>query len=641
MKKLIVAEKPSVGRDIARVLGINQRGQGYLYGEEYVVTWAVGHLVSLCEPGEVNPQWQKWNMADLPMLPRNIPLKALPGTKEQYAVVKKLMCSSRISSIICATDSAREGELIFRYIYQLAGCKKPVERLWISSMTDDAIRQGFASLRPAAHYDALYESARCRSVADWLVGMNASRAFSLRYNAHLSIGRVQTPTLNLIVRRDLEIENFVPKDYWEVKANFGDYTGLWFSPNAQEDEEERPEGEGRAQSQSKATRIDARETAERIRTEVQGADAVVEESRRTRKRVPPPQLFDLTTLQREANQKFGYSADRTLKIAQALYERHKLLTYPRTDSRYLPHDMRPKVQKILQKLPEPYAKFVSAAEMNLEMKDKRFYDDKKISDHHAIVPTEKLPNLAGLTPEEKNVYDMVARRLIAAHYPKYEYNAARIVTRAGAHRFRTTGSEPVIEGWRALYRSEKGERSEPALPALKSGAKRKVESAEILSGKTQPPSAHTDASILKMMENAGREIEDEALREQMKDSGLGTPATRAAIIERLIQVGYARRAGKALVSTPKGRKLISVVPEQISSAVTTGKWERALSAMAGYDDPNLRGAKSARFLDGIDKFSIFLVDAARAARADVFFDEEPPARKRASAGKKQKISQRK
>ena len=610
MKKLIVAEKPSVAKDIARVLGAKSRGDGYLYGEEYVITWAIGHLVSLCEPGEVNEKWQKWNMYDLPMLPSSIPLKALPATVKQYNIVCKLMNSEKIDSVICATDSAREGELIFRYIYELAGCKKPVERLWISSMTDAAIRQGFNSLKPSSCYDALYESARCRSIADWLVGMNASRAFSLRYNAHLSIGRVQTPTLNLIVKRDIEIENFVPQDYWEVKANFGDYEGLWVNP------------------ENKETRASSKELAEKVKAETLKQEATVLESEAEIKRMPPPQLFDLTTLQREANKKYGYSADKTLKIAQALYERHKLLTYPRTDSRYLSDDMQPKVQKTLQKLPEPYAEFVSSPDMNLRMHTKRFYDNSKISDHHAIVPTEKLPNLASLSLEEKNIYDMVVRRLIAAHYPAYEYEAAKIITEVSGHHFKSTGSAPVKEGWKALYRSDKPEKGDVLLPHLETGAKRRVEKVNIKANKTKPPQPHNDASILKMMENAGRDIEDETLREQMKDSGLGTPATRAAIIERLIQVGYARRSGKHLVSTEKGRKLISVVPEQISSAVTTGKWEKALSAMAGFDDVELRGAKSARFLDGINKFSIFLVDAARAASPTVRFENEFPKKKR-------------
>ena len=618
MKKLIVAEKPSVGKDIARVLGVKNKGEGYLYGEEYVVTWALGHLVSLCEPGEVNPQWQKWNMNDLPMLPADIPLKALPATMDQYRTVAKLLTSPKIDSVICATDSAREGELIFRYIYQLCGCTKPVERLWISSMTDAAIRKGFEELKPASCYDALYESARCRSVADWLVGMNASRAYSLRYNAHLSIGRVQTPTLNLIVKRDLEIENFVPQDYWEIRANFGDYEGLWVNP------------------ETKETRAPTQELADRVKAECKkGTPAVVSESEAEIKRMPPPQLFDLTTLQREANRKFGYSADKTLKLAQALYEKHKLLTYPRTDSRYLSDDMAPKVRATLQKLPEPYAAYISAPEMNLSMHTKRFYDNTKISDHHAIVPTEKLPRLESLTVDERNIYDMVARRLIAAHYPNYEYEAAKILTKVGAHTFKSTGSAPVKEGWRALYRGEKAEKGEVLLPKLRPGEARTVEKISSKACKTKPPQPHNDASILKMMENAGRDIEDETLREQMKDSGLGTPATRAAIIERLIQVGYARRSGKNLVSTEKGRKLISVVPEQISSAVTTGKWEKALSAMAGFDDVELRQAKSARFLDGINKFSIFLVDAARSASPAVRFENEfkPKARKAAAPRK--------
>ena len=616
MKKLIVAEKPSVGKDIARVLGVKNKGEGYLYGEDYVVTWALGHLVSLCEPGEVNPQWQKWNMNDLPMLPADIPLKALPATMDQYKTVAKLLTSPKIDSVICATDSAREGELIFRYIYQLCGCTKPVERLWISSMTDAAIRKGFEELKPASCYDALYESARCRSVADWLVGMNASRAYSLRYNAHLSIGRVQTPTLNLIVKRDLEIENFVPQDYWEIRANFGDYEGLWVNP------------------ETKETRAPTQELADRVKAECKkGTSAQVAESEAEIKRMPPPQLFDLTTLQREANRKYGYSADKTLKLAQALYERHKLLTYPRTDSRYLPDDMGPKVQKTLQKLPEPYAAFVSAPEMNAGMHTRRFYDNSKISDHHAIVPTEKVPNLSSLAADEKNIYDMVVRRLIAAHYPAYEYEAAKIVTRVDGHRFKSTGSAPVAEGWKTLYRSDKPEKGEVLLPRLEKGATRRVEKVSIKANKTKPPQPHTDASILKMMENAGRDIEDEALREQMKDSGLGTPATRAAIIERLIQVGYARRSGKSLISTEKGRKLIAVVPEQISSAATTGKWEKALSAMAGFSDPELRSAKSARFLDGINKFSIFLVDAARSASPSVRFENEFPQKKKRAARK--------
>ena len=622
MKKLIVAEKPSVAKDIARVLGVKNRADGYLYGDDYVITWAIGHLVSLCEPGECNPAWMKWNMADLPMLPIEIPLKVLPATESQYKIVAKLMNSGKISSIICATDSAREGELIFRYIYRKAECNKPVERLWISSMTDAAIQKGFETLKSASCYDALYESARCRSIADWMVGMNASRAFSLKYNAHLSIGRVQTPTLNLIVKRDLEIENFVPQDYWEIKANFGDYEGLWINPEAKEEASDKSDKNDKNEKSRSDTRAFSKEQAERVKAEVNKQPAEVLQSTAEIKRMPPPQLFDLTSLQREANKKHSYSADKTLKLAQALYEKHKLLTYPRTDSRYLSDDMAGKIRKTLEKLPQPYAGFVSAPEMNLSMHSRRFYDNSKISDHHAIVPTEKAPNLAALAPDERNIYDMVVRRLIAAHYPNYEYEASRIITGVNGHRFKSTGNAPIHEGWKALYRGDKPEKGETLLPKLQAGDARTVEKVNIKANKTKPPQPHNDASILNMMENAGRDIEDESLREQMKDSGLGTPATRAAIIERLIQVGYAKRSGKNLVSTLKGRQLISVVPEQISSAVTTGKWEKALSAMAGFEDVDLRNAKSARFLDGINKFSIFLVDSAKHASAAVRFEDD-------------------
>jgi DNA topoisomerase-3 len=621
MRKLVVAEKPSVARDIARVLGVKRRGEGCLEGDEYVVTWAIGHLVSLCEPDEIEERYKKWSMDYLPILPENIPLKVLPKTKSQFSVVKKLMNSKDTASVICATDSAREGELIFRYIYRMAGCKKPVERLWISSMTDQAIRQGFAQLRPDSDYDALYESARCRSEADWLVGMNASRAFSLCYNAHLSVGRVQTPTLSLIVKRDREIAEFVPRDYWELKADFGDYSGLWMDP------------------ETKELRSFDKEALEEVRKQVARREAVVTSSQREKKSVPPPQLFDLTSLQREANRRFGFSADKTLKLAQALYETHKLVTYPRTDSRYLPDDMAPKIRAALGGLPEPYAGFVAAPEMNRAMHSRRFYDNGKISDHHAIVPTDKRPNLSGLSADEAKLYDLIVRRLIAAHYPSYEYESAAVLTQCGGHTFKSTGSMPLKEGWKALFRDEKGgdAEKEPPLPRLAEGDARRVEKTSIKACRTKPPAPHTDASILSMMENAGRDLEDEALREQMKSSGLGTPATRAATIERLIMMGYAQRRGRTIVSTEKGRQLIAIAPEQIASAVTTGKWEKALSDMAAINDGEARRQKSERFMQGIRRFSAFLVDAAKEGPRDVRFAQDKPkyVKRRASAAKKQ------
>jgi len=608
MKKLIVAEKPSVARDIARVLGLRGGQEGYIEGEDYIVTWALGHLVTLCEPDEMDESYKKWRWADLPLLPDEIPLKVLPKTRSQYSVVKKLMNSKEFSSIICATDSAREGELIFRYIYQMAKCKKSVERLWISSMTDQAIRQGFANLKPASAYDSLYVSARCRSEADWIVGMNASRAFSLKYNANLPIGRVQTPTLSMLVARDKEIAEFVPQDYWEVRADFGDYEGVYVDP------------------ESKDTKLFDQEKAKNIRAKVAGKTGTITENQREIKKMPPPQLFDLTTLQREANRKFGYPADKTLKIAQSLYETRKLLTYPRTDSRYLSNDMPKKIADTLQRLPEPYAAMVKAPEFRPGVVTKRYYDDSKVSDHHAIVPTEKTANLASLPLDERNIYDMVVRRLISIHYPDYEYESAKIITNVEGCDFKSTGSTPVIEGWRALYRDEKQQKSEATLPKVAIGDTRRVNRASVKAQKTKPPQPHTDASLLGLMENAGAKLDDPELRERMKSAGLGTPATRAAIIERLIKAGYAKRSGKTIVSTEKGRQLIAVTPEQISSPATTGKWEKALYDMANNPDPAGRDAKSQRFMSGIRKFAIFLVEAAQSADRTVQF-ERPPQKK--------------
>ena len=529
----------------------------------------------------------------------------LPKTRSQYSTVKKLMNSKEVSSIICATDSAREGELIFRYIYQMAKCKKSVERLWISSMTDQAIKQGFAALKPASHYDSLYVSARCRSEADWIVGMNASRAFSLVYNANLPIGRVQTPTLSMLVARDKEIAEFVPQDYWEVRADFGDYDGVYVDP------------------ESKDTKLFDQEKAKAIRAKVAGKTGTVTENTREIKKTPPPQLFDLTTLQREANRKFGYPADKTLKLAQSLYETRKLLTYPRTDSRYLSNDMPKKIADTLQRLPEPYASMIRAAEFRPGVVTKRYYDDSKVSDHHAIVPTEKTANLASLPVDERNIYDMVARRLIAIHYPDYEYESAKLITRVEDCDFRSAGSTPIVEGWRALYHDEKQQKQEATLPKLEIGETRRVNRASVKAQKTKPPVPHTDASLLGLMENAGAKLDDPELRERMKSAGLGTPATRAAIIERLIKAGYAKRTGKNIVSTEKGQRLIAVTPEQISSPATTGKWEKALYDMANNPDPETRSAKSERFMNGIRKFAIFLVEAAQSADRTVQFERPP------------------
>ncbi len=609
---LIVAEKPSVARDIARVVGARNKEEGAFTGGGYVVTWALGHLVALSDPDEIDPKYKKWRAEDLPILPDEIPTKVLPKTRAQFSTIKKWMKSDSIRQIICATDSGREGELIFRLIYEQAGCKKPFTRLWISSMTDQAIRDGMSRLAPSASYDALYRSARCRAEADWLVGMNASRAFTLRYNALLSVGRVQTPTLKLIVQRDQEIASFDPKPYWEIRADFGDYEGLWVDP------------------ETKELRTFDELTAKRVKSETTGKTGVVAEAKRELKRTPPPLLYDLTSLQRDANRLLGLPAAKTLKLAQSLYEQYKLLTYPRTDSRYLPRDMIAGAKRAMAALPEQYQGFVAGA-LDKPKSFGRVFNDERVTDHHAIIPTGAKADLSRLPELERKLFDMVARRLIAVYYPDYEYESAELITKVGVHSFKTSGSTPKAEGWRALYRDAPEEKEEPPVPDIAPGDTRPVKGVSVKQQKTKPPAPHTDASLLAMMEHAGKLIDDEELRERMKAGGLGTPATRAAIIERLIEVGYIARKGRTLVATEKGKTLIAVAPEEIASPETTGRWEKALYDIAGQPDKEKNAALTARFMDGIRRYGAFLTEAA--ARAPEAHFEREPAKGRRGAGK--------
>ncbi|MBE5777224.1 MAG: DNA topoisomerase III [Clostridiales bacterium] len=588
--KLVVAEKPSVGRDIARVLDCRERGEGFVKNDQYVITWAVGHLVSLCEPDEMDENYKKWRMETLPMLPEHIPTKVLPKTKKQFTVIKKWLNDKSIDSVICATDAGREGELIFRLIYEQAGCKKPVERLWISSMTDEAIREGFDTLKPSSEYEGLYRSAKCRSVADWLVGMNASRAFTLRFNVLLSIGRVQTPTLAILVRRYHEIADFKPEEYYTLTCSFGDYQGTWFDEKVKEEK--------------LASRIKTRAAADAVAQRVKGRDGRVESISREEKRELAPQLYDLTSLQRDANSKLGFTADKTLKITQELYEKWKAVTYPRTDSRYLPMDMLPRVKQTLTKLPMEYQEAVK----NIPWKDgklpfsKRVFDNAKVSDHHAIIPTPQTAPVDKLPADARKIYDLIARRTVAAFYPPMVYEAVKIVTQVDMDKFKTTGRIIKDLGWKQVYG---GEKADEVLPELAENDLRKVQKTSVKKEATKPPAPHTDASLLAAMENAGRELKDEELREQMKGSGLGTPATRAAIIERLVQVGYAMRKGRAIHATEKGVRLIAIAPDEVASPETTGRWELALHEIA----ENRRD--TVRFMEGIRRLSAFLVEYAK------------------------------
>lgn len=638
-KVLVIAEKPSVGRDIARVLGCREKGDGLLAGSNYIVSWAVGHLAALCNPEDYNPAWKKWSMETLPIMPEQMQLQAVVSGRAQLAVLKKLLRSPEVESLICATDSGREGELIFRYIYQLCGCRKPFRRLWVSSMTDEALREGFASLRPGADYDNLFASARCRSEADWLVGINASRAYTLKYNTLLSIGRVQTPTLAIIVARAQEIAAFVPEEYWELRADFAladgqTYWGVWQDK----------------QGKTRLVGPQAAEQAKALQAAVKGRPAQVLQVGREEKSQPPPLLYDLTELQRDCNRRYGYSAQKTLDIAQSLYERRKLLTYPRTDSRYLSDDLAPHLASRVQRL-AGLTQFSDLAAPLLGQPlplSKRIIDNSKISDHHAIIPTEGNLRLEGLTPDELRVFRLVALRFLAVFYPPYRYAVTKVLTQVQTEAnpqgelFASRGQEVLQAGWQAVYQQlqaweaaetppkktatakKSAKEDDQQLPSLQEGQPAQVLAVKSSRKKTQPPKPYTEAGLLSAMENAGRFVEDEALREQLKENGLGTPATRAAIIERLLKVGYIRRQGKNLLPTEKGERLMEVVPPELKSPETTGKWERGLSAIAG-------GRMTDEvFMASIRRYVQYLVHDCRTSNRFVRFPEEP--RRYKSAG---------
>jgi len=602
MKTLVVAEKPSVGRDIARVLKCNGKGDGFLFSDEYIVSWAIGHLVALCDPEDYDKNLKKWNVDTLPIIPQNIKTKAIPDTKKQLNVLKKLMNDKDVSEIVCATDSGREGELIFRYIYDIVKCKKSFKRLWISSMTDSAIKDGFANLKDGSEYDNLYMSAKCRSEADWLVGINASRAFTLKYNALLSIGRVQTPTLAVLVQRQKEINEFVPRTYWEVIGIFDGYKSTWIDVKEND------------------SKIFDKEKALQIVQEVVGKQGVVASVENKKNKQLPPLLYDLTELQRDCNRKFSFSAKQTLSVAQDLYEKRKLITYPRTDSRYLSDDMIPKIKSTLSKinLVEEYKAF-SDYILGLEKLPlgKRIIDNSKITDHHAIIPTDVKININALSDIEFKVYDLIVRRFMAVFYPQYVYNTTKIITAVDLHNFITKGTTVVEKGWTALnIQGKNDKKDDDILPDVKKGDVVTNESADAVEKQTLPPKMYNEATLLSAMENAGRFVEDETLKEQLKESGLGTPATRAAIIERLLKVGYVRRNGKSLVPTDKGMKLIEVVPPELKSPETTGKWEKGLSSVSKGKMDNKR------FMGSILRYVSYIVEQSKVSPQKVIFPAE-------------------
>jgi len=599
VKTLVIAEKPSVARDLADALpGKFENHDSYLESDDTVITFAVGHLVELINPEEYDERFKKWRMADLPILPEEFRLHARDKKAEkQLKVIHKLLKRDDVTRIVNACDAGREGELIFAYIYETSGVDKPVERLWISSMTKQAIREGFEKLRPGEQLRPLEAAARSRSEADWLVGMNATRAATIRGRAWVggvvSLGRVQTPTLALMVKREREIQAFVPEPYWLVHAQFDPrYDGLWF------------EGE--------ETRLKDGKRADEIAAKASGADGLVESVERKEQSERAPLLYDLTSLQRDANRRYGFSARRTLSAAQSLYEDKKAITYPRTSSRWLSGDLVSQLKPTAATL-EPIPDYAEAARYVLGLQQLplgRVVNDSKVSDHHAIIPTDVEHELDRFSPDERRVFDLVARRFLSVFHPPARYARTTIVTLVEEERFRSRGKITLEAGWRGVYglesdedkkarqQEEDSEDESAELPPLEQGQSVKCVVAEVEAKETKPPPRYTEATLLSAMETAGKLIDDEELREAMKESGLGTPATRAETIETLIRREYIERAGKDLTPTPKGLQVITMLEEHpLTSPELTGDWEKRLTDIEhGTDD---RG----KFIKDIEEFT--------------------------------------
>jgi DNA topoisomerase-3 len=592
-KTLVIAEKPSVGTDLARVLkGPFKKGEGVLEGPEHVITWAVGHLVQLAEPDEYDAKFKRWRMEDLPIVPDRFKLVVRDErSRKQMSVVTKQIGRDDIDEVVNACDAGREGELIFAYLYEKAKGKKPVNRLWLKSMTSAAMKEAFTALRPSDEFARLEQAARSRSEADWIVGMNATRAATIRlrssFDGAVSLGRVQTPTLALIARREEEIKAFVPEPYWLVDAAF--------------EADGSRDYEGRYHAGAKP-RIATEDEATAIVAACEGKPARITKLDKKEQREKAPMLYDLTTLQREANNRYGFSAKRTLGAAQRCYEEHKALTYPRTNSRYLPSDMVAEIKPIAELVgsqPEyrAGAEYVTGLDL---LPLARVVNDEKVTDHHAIIPTRSEHNLEKMSSDDRRIYDMVTRRFLAVFHPEAVFENTRVETTIGegedGHVFRTRGKLLIVPGWRGVYdevaaadaRPPKGEEDEGAdqqLPKLE--ADEIVETKRIASERkeTKPPRRYSDASLLGAMETAGKLVEDEELREAMKESGIGTPATRAAIIERLITVGYVERDARALVATEKGLNVVRLLDaHMLTSPELTGSWEHRLGKIERGED---------------------------------------------------------
>ena len=602
MKHLVIAEKPSVGRDIARVLHCNKKTNTYIEGKDYIVTWALGHLVTLADSEQYDEQYKTWNMDTLPMLPEHWKLVVIKQTGRQFHAVKELIFRKDVSDIIIATDAGREGELVARWILDKAGNQKPLKRLWISSVTDKAIREGFQNLRPGKSYEPLYRAAVARAQSDWVVGINATRALTCKYNAQLSCGRVQTPTLAMIAAREEEIRTFKPVPYYGLKAAVGGITFTWTDARS-----------GSSRSFDK-DRIQAIKQAS-------APSLLVTDVRKKLKKTFAPALYDLTALQREANQKFGFSAKQTLNIMQRLYENHKVLTYPRTDSRYLTTDIVPTLKERLKACAVgPYSKIAGRLSMQKLQANKSFVNDSKVSDHHAIIPTEQFVQLDHMSNEERKIYDLVVRRFLAVLSPACEYEETSISGTIGEERFSAKGNFIKSAGWREVYESgytdgededeEQTTFSQISLPDVQKGETLPVTALTITEGKTKPPACFTEGTLIAAMENPVKYLkhkDKDVVKTLGETGGLGTVATRADIIEKLFNSFLMEKKGNEIHITSKGKQLLSLVPSDLKSPELTASWEMRLQAIA-------KGKESDKaFMKEIEHYTKALIQEIKSA----------------------------
>ena len=606
-KVLVLAEKPSVGRDIAKVLKSNQNKGSYIEGNKYVITWALGHLVGLQDPEGYDEKYKTWSMETLPMLPKYMKLTVLKKTSKQFYEVKKLLNRNDIEEIVIATDAGREGELVARWIIEKAGVKKPINRLWISSQTDKAILDGFKNLKPGSQYENLYKAAVCRAEADWIVGLNATRALTCKYNAQLSAGRVQSPTLAMIVDREDEIKNFKPKDFYTISAKANGISLQWVNKDNN-------------------LRIFNEEAANKILNNLKGHDAKIISITETPKKKFSPALYDLTELQRDANKIWGYSAKQTLSIMQRLYENHKILTYPRTDSRYISTDVVSTIPERLKAISIGEYRMASSEILKGKINvSKSFVDNSKVSDHHAIIPTEQKPNLSNLSSEERHIYDLVVKRFLSVLMPPFEYIQTNIKAEINKEIFIAKGQVIKSKGWKALYdkeiiddNSKEDDLKDQVLPKLNNGDLLKINSVDLSKGQTKPPARFNEGTLLSAMENPQKyiSVDKDSAKTLNETGGLGTVATRADIIEKLFNSFVIEKKGKEIIPTSKGRQLIDLVPKELKSPLLTAKWEKKLDGISkGKEDSNL-------FIKEMRNYAVALIESIKGTDSKFIHDNK-------------------